>query len=114
MYSTENGKYTFRWGRVNFISAYFSLIKSGDLSEDGGRVNDVKMVFESNISQSDGNACYAEAVVIFRNIKRDLNGELKVDLDDASIISVSARDSEIKNIVNPKDNKEYEVTKLEW
>lgn len=113
MYTTENTKYTFRFTGTSFISAYFSCVDSEHIGEVGTHVNDVKIVYDTGVTQSDGQSVAAEAVVIFRNVIKHADGTIDVDLDDCDIISVSRRDDQIKNLVRGTDDDQYTSTKLE-
>lgn len=113
MYTTDNKQYTFRFSNPYFISAYFTTINEEYMGQVGTHVNDVKIVYETNIVQSDGQSTSAEAVVIFRNIVKHADGTVTVDFSDAELISVSRRDAQIKNLVRSTDDPQYTATKIE-
>ncbi len=113
MYTTDNKQYTFRFSNPYFISAYFTNIKDEYMGQVGTHVNDVKIVYETNIVQSDGKSTSAEAVVIFRNIIKKADGTVSVDFNDSQLISVSRRDDQIKNLVRSTDDPQYDATKIE-
>ena len=113
MYTTDNKQYTFRFSNPYYISAYFTNINEEYMGQVGTHVNDVKIVYETNIVQSDGQSTSAEAVVIFRNIVKKADGTVTVDFGDAELISVSRRDAQIKNLVRSTDDPQYTATKIE-
>lgn len=113
MYTTENTKYTFRFTGTSYISAYFTHVNDEYAGQQGTHYNDVKIVYDTGISQSDGQSVAAEAVVIYRNIIKREDGTVDVDLDEGQIISVSRRDEQIKNLVRATDDDQYTSMKLE-
>lgn len=113
MYTTEGSQYTFRFTGTSFISAYFTRVEPDHIGEPGTHFNDIKVVYDTGISQSDGQSVAAEAVVIYRNIIEREDGSISVDMDDAEIISVSRRDEQIKNLVRSTDDDTYTSVKLE-
>ena len=80
---------------------------------DTTHVNDIKVVFQVAISQSNGTSADAEAVVIYRNIKKNADGTVDVDLDSAEIVSASVKDSDIKKLVRNEDDDSYDSTRLD-
>ncbi len=75
--------------------------------------NDVKIVYDTAISQNDGETVPAEAVVIFRNLIKKEDGSIEVNLDEGQIISVSRRDDQIKKLVRCTDDDTYVAVKFE-
>ena len=113
MYSTEGTDYTSRFTTVSFISAYFACVTDEHIGEQGTHYNDVKIVYDTAISQNDGETVAAEAVVIFRNLIKKEDGSIEVNLDEGQIISVSRRDEQIKNLVRCTDDDTYVAVKFE-
>ncbi len=112
-YDTEGGQYTFSWRTPVYISSYFSCISEDHMGENGTHVNDVKIAYDTAVSQARGETVPAEAVVCFRDIVKHTDGTIDVDLDAGYIISASRDDSEIKNIVRSQDDDQYTAVKLE-
>lgn len=112
-YDTENGQYTFSWRTPVYLSSYFSMISEDHIGENGTHVNDVKIAYDTAVSQSRGETVSAEAVVCFRDIVRHADGTVDADLDSGYIISASRDDSEIKNIVRSQNDEQYTAVKLE-
>ena len=96
-----------------YISSYFTCLNEEHLGEPGQQVNDVKVVYDTGISQNDGKSVSAEAVVVFKDIIRKADGTITVDLDKGEIVSASTKDSDIKNMVKAKSDDNYTSTKLE-
>ena len=113
MYSTDGTDHTFRFTTVSFISAYFACVTEEHIGEPGTHYNDVKVVYDTAISQNDGETVAAEAVVIFRNLIKKEDGSIEVNLDEGQIISVSRRDDQIKNLVRCTDDDTYVAVKFE-
>ena len=113
MYSTDGTDYTFRFTTVSFISAYFACVTEEHIGEPGTHYNDVKVVYDTAISQNDGETVAAEAVVIFRNLIKKEDGSIEVNLDEGQIISVSRRDDQIKKLVRCTDDDTYVAVKFE-
>lgn len=113
MYTTENTKYTFRFTGARFISAYFCCVEDEHAGEVGTHINDVKIVYDTGVSQSDGQSVAAEAVVIFRDVIKKADGTVTVDMNSGEIISVSRRDAQIKELVYGTEDDQYTSTKLE-
>ena len=113
MYSTDVTDYTFRFTTCSFISAYFACVTKEHIGEPGTHYNDVKVVYDTAISQNDGETVAAEAVVIFRNLIKKEDGSIEVNLDEGQIISVSRRDDQIKNLVRCTDDDTYVAVKFE-
>lgn len=113
MYTTENTKYTFRFTGTRYISSYFSNIEEEHIGEVGTHINDVKIVYDTGIAQSDNQSVSCEAVVIYRNVIKRTDGTIEVNYDEGEIISVSRRDDQIKNLVRGTDDDQYTSTKLE-
>ena len=75
--------------------------------------NDVRIAYDTAITQSDGKVVAAEAVVIFRNIVQNEDGSISVDLDSGEIVSVSRSDAQIKGLVRCSDDENYTSVRLE-
>ena len=112
-YNLDGTKYTFEWRNPIYISTYFNHIKPEAVLADTTHVNDIKVVFQVAISQSNGTSADAEAVVIYRNIKKNADGTVDVDLDSAEIVSASVKDSDIKKLVRNEDDDSYDSTRLD-
>ena len=113
MYNTSGGNYTFAWRTPVYISSYFTCINEEHLGDPGNQINDVKVVYDTGVVQSDGKAVAAEAVVSFKDIIMKADGTVSVDLDKAEIVSASTKDSDIKSLVRANDDELYTSTKLE-
>lgn len=113
MYTTSDGEYTFAWRTPSYISSYFSCINEEHLGEPGQQINDVKIVYDTSIVQSDGKAVSAEAVVVFKDVIRKADGSVEVNYDGAKIVSASTKDSDIKELVRANNDMNYTSTKLE-
>lgn len=113
-YDTDSaGKYTFRWNAPTYISAYFAHVSDEHLGENGTHINDVKLVYDVTISQSNGESVSSEAVVCFRDIVKHADGTVEVNFDEGKIVSCSRRDGQIKNIVSSKNDETYTSNKIE-
>lgn len=113
MYTTSGGEYTFAWRTPTYISSYFTCINEEHLGEPGQQINDVKVVYDGAIVQSDGRSVSTEAVVVYKDIIQRADGTVTVDLDNGHIVSASNKDSDIKNLVHAADDMNYTSTKLE-
>ncbi len=107
-----NKKTTFVWSSPSYISSYLNVLKEDSYGKTGTHVNDVKLCFESVISQADGKACKAEVIVRFQDIIIRKDGSIDLKLDSGEIISADRRDSHIKAIVRNEIDKDYESVKL--
>ncbi|MBO5093130.1 MAG: hypothetical protein J6C33_02090 [Lachnospiraceae bacterium] len=108
-----NGKTTFRWSNPRLISAYFNTLKPEHYGNGILHINDVKLVYLVTLSQANGAACEAEAVVRFNNLMQEPDGSLDLALDSAKLIAASYQNSHIVNLVNDEYHDEYESEKLE-
>ncbi len=113
MYTTSGGEYTFAWRNPVYISSYFTCINEEHMGEPGQQINDIKVVYDGAIIQSDGRSVSTEAVVVYKDIIRKADGTIVVDLDSGHIVSASNKDSDIKNLVRASDDANYTSTKLE-
>lgn len=107
-----NKKTTFVWSSPSYISSYLNVLKEDSYGKTGTHVNDIKLCFESVISQADGKACKAEVIVRFQDIIIRKDGSIDLKLDSGEIISADRRDSHIKAIVRNEIDKDYESVKL--
>ena len=107
-----NKKTTFVWSSPNYISSYLNVLKEDSYGKTGTHVNDIKLCFESVISQADGTACKAEVVVRFQDIIVRKDGSIDLKLDSGEIISADRRDSHIKAIVRNEIDQDYESEKI--
>ncbi len=113
MYTTSGGEYTFAWTKPSYISSYFTCINDDHLGEPGQQINDVKIVYDSAIVQSDGKSVSAEAVVVFKDVIKKADGSVEVNYESAHIVSASTKDSDIKDLVRANNDANYTSTKLE-
>lgn len=113
-YNLENKKYTFKWGSTSFISAYFNYCIDIDKLPDGQEFNDIRIVYDTSISQSDGQVVSVEAVVIYRNITVDSQGRLKLPLGEGEIVAVSTSDAKIKSFVRGLDEEVFDIYRFEY
>ncbi len=113
MYTTENKEYTFRFTGTSYISSYFVCATPENMEELKNHYNDVRIAYDTAITQSDGKVVAAEAVVIFRNIVQNEDGSISVDLDSGEIVSVSRSDAQIKGLVRCSDDENYTSVRLE-
>lgn len=113
MYTTDGGEYTFAWRTPVYISSYFTCLNEDHIGEPGNQVNDVKVVYDTGVIQSDGKAVSAEAVVVFKDIVKKADGTITVDLNEGEIVSASTKDSDIKALVRATNDEMYTSTKLE-
>ena len=107
-----NKKTTFVWSSPSYISSYLAVLKEDKYGKTGTHMNDIKLCFESVISQADGAACKAEVVVWFKDIVVKDDGTVDLKLDSGEIISADRRDSHIKALVRNEIDEDYESTKL--
>ena len=107
-----NGKTTFQWSNPRLISAYFNTLKPEHYGNNILHFNDVKLVYLVTLSQANGTACEAEAVVRFNNLMQNPDGSLDLSLDSAKLIAASYKNSHIVNLVNDEYHDEYESEKL--
>ena len=75
-------------------------------------MNDVKLVYDAPITQSDGVTASTEAVVRYDNLIRRADGTIELNLESGRIISASGSDRNIKKMVNNQEEEEYTSTKL--
>lgn len=113
MYNTESGEYTFAWRTPVYISSYFTCLNDEYIGEPGNQVNDVKVVYDTGVIQSDGKSASAEAVVVFKDIIKKADGTIEADLTKGEIVSASTKDSDIKALVRATNDDMYTSTKLE-
>lgn len=107
-----NGKTTFRWSNPRLLSAYFNTLMPEYYGNELLHGNDVKLVYLVTLSQANGAACEAEAVVRFTNLMQEPDGSLDLALDSAELIAASYQNSHIVNLVNDEYHDEYESEKL--
>ena len=107
-----NKKTTFVWSSPNYLSSYLNVLKEDSYGKAGTHVNDVKLCFESVISQADGTACKAEVVVRFEDIILRADGSIDLKLESGEIISADRRDSHIKALVRNNADDDYESVKI--
>lgn len=107
-----NKKTTFVWQSPNYISSYLNVLKEENYGKTGAHVNDIKLCFESVISQADGTACKAEVIVRYKDVILRADGTVDLNLESGDIISADRRDSHIKDIVNNKADDDYESEKI--
>ena len=105
-------KTTFKWNSPNYISSYLNVLKDESFGKTGTHVNDIKLCYESVISQADGKACKAEVVVRYENIIIRADGTVDLNLESGDIISADRRDSHIKALVNNVIDDDYESEKI--
>ena len=110
-----NGNTTFKWTSPQLISVYFNVLTDQTyLGQMGTRVNDVKFVYDAAITQSDGVASPAEAVVRYDNLIRRADGTIDLKIESGRIISASGSDKNIKKMVSNQEEEEYTSTKLNY
>ncbi len=107
-----NKKTTFVWSSPSYISSYLNVLKEESYGKTGTHVNDMKLCFESVISQADGTACRAEVVVMYQDIIVRADGTVDLNLESGDIISADRRDSHIKAVVNNQLDNDYESEKI--
>ena len=107
-----NKQTTFKWSSPNYISSYLNVLREESYGKTGTHVNDIKLCYESVISQADGKACKAEVIVRFQDIIIRKDGTIDLKLESGEIISADRRDSHIKAIVRNEIDKDYESVKL--
>ena len=113
MPSYENGNTTFRWTNPRLISVYFNVLTDQSyFGQLGVHMNDVKLVYDAPITQSDGVTASTEAVVRYDNLIRRADGTIELNLESGRIISASGSDRNIKKMVNNQEEEEYTSTKL--
>lgn len=105
-------KTTFSWSTPGFVSSYLSVLKEENYGKTGTDANQIKLCYESVISQADGQACKAEVVVQFSNIIIRRDGTVELNLESGAIISADRRDSHIKAIVQNQIDDDYESVKI--
>ncbi len=110
-----NGRTTFEWTTPQLISVYFNVLTDMDkLSEIGVHINDVKLVYQTGVRQSDGVSSEAEAVVMYNDLVLNPDGTIELNLDSGRIISATASDRKIKTMLNNQEDEAYTSTKLEY
>lgn len=107
-----NKKTTFVWSSPNYISSYINVLKEENYGKTGTHINDLKMCFESVISQADGTACKAEVIVMYENIIIRADGSVDLNLESGGIVSADRRDSHIKALVSNKLDDDYVAEKI--
>ena len=108
-----NKKTTFVWNSPSYISSYLNVLKPEAYGKEGKYGNDIKLCFESAISQSNGVACNAEVVVRYTNVVVKKDNTIDLNVESGEIISADRRDSHIKAIVQNKLDDDYEATKID-
>lgn len=108
-----NGKSTFEWTTPQLISIYFNVLSDESyFGQMGVHMNDVKIVYDAAITQSDGVTSGAEAVVRYDNLIKRADGSIDLMLDSGRIISASGSDKNIKKMVGNQEEEEYTSTKI--
>lgn len=102
----------FSWVNPRVISSYFNVVSEQGKALLETHVNDLKVVYEATLTQPDGQACNAEVVVQYTDLKKLADGTLDFSLDSGKIIGASIRNSNIKNMVYDTDDGNYISTKL--
>ena len=98
--------------RIGVISAYFNVVSEQGKELLETHVNDLKVVYEATLTQPDGQACNAEVVVQYTDLKELADGSIDFALDSGKIIGASIRNTNIKNMVYDTDDGNYISTKL--
>ena len=102
----------FSWVNPRVISAYFNVVSEQGKELLETHVNDLKVVYEATLTQPDGQACNAEVVVQYTDLKELADGSIDFALDSGKIIGASIRNTNIKNMVYDTDDGNYISTKL--
>ena len=102
----------FSWVNPCVISAYFNVVSEQGKELLETHVNDIKVVYEATLTQPDGQACNAEVVVQYTDLKELADGSIDFALDAGKIIGASIRNTNIKNMVYDTDDGNYISTKL--
>ena len=108
----SNKQTFFSWVNPRVISAYFNVVSEQGKALLETHVNDLKVVYEATLTQPDGQACNAEVVVQYTDLKKLADGTIDFSLDSGKIIGASIRNSNIKNMVYDTDDGNYISTKL--
>jgi hypothetical protein len=104
---------TFRWESPKLISAYFDIRKSDSPDNDIQKhVNDVKLIYNAVLTQANGTSCNAEVIVRFEDIIGRQDGTVDLNLSSGTIISASARNANIKELIS-NDASDYDVQTLD-
>ncbi len=92
---------TFRWESPSLISVYFDIRKS-DSSDNSVQkhINDVKLIYNAVLTQADGTSCNAEVIVRFEDLIRREDGTNDLNLPSGSVISASAQNANIKELIS--------------
>ena len=104
---------TFRWESPKLISAYFDIRKSDSPDNDIQKhINDVKLIYNAVLTQANGTSCNAEVIVRFEDIIGRQDGTVDLNLSSGTIISASARNANIKELIS-NDASDYDVQTLD-
>ena len=95
---------TFRWVSPTLISAYFNIRSNDSDNTVMKHINDVRLVYNAVLTQQDGTSCNAEVVVRFEDLIKKTDGSIDAELDSGTIISASAKNSNIKKMVSISDD----------
>ena len=114
MYSIDpkTKKYTFDWVSYGPLSAYFKVPDASIAGKNGISFNDIDVVYNFVMTQSDGQKCNGEAVVRFTNISKLADGTYSYDFSNPKIHSASHYDSRIKKNVIKNYENNYSIEKL--
>lgn len=114
MYSIDprTKKYTFDWASYGPLSAYFKVPDIEIAGKNGNSFNDIDVVYNFVMTQSDGKTCDGEAVVRFTNISKQADGTYDYDFSNPKIHSASHYDSRIKKNVIKNYENNYSIEKL--
>lgn len=108
-----NGKTFFKWQDPKLLSAYFTTLSEDKYGLLEYHNNDLKMVYEATLMQSDGVNCKAEIVVQFTDLLVNKDGSIDLAKDSGRVTAGSYKNSNIVNLVRATDDDAYTATKLE-
>lgn len=103
---------TFEWTSFRPLSAYLKVAKEGVAGENSNNFNDLDIVFDCGMTQADHKSINLEAVVRFRDVVVDKDGNLSCDFSNPAISSASYFDARIKKNVISNYEEKYTIEKL--
>jgi len=110
--SWTGGKTHFVWGTPSLLSIYFKALKPDVTDLTGKDYNDLDVIYLAPISQDDGVACKAEAVVRLSNLILRADGTYDMDAEKTRFISASYNNSSIIQNIITKYEDDYTVEKI--
>lgn len=103
---------TFEWVNFRPLSAYLKVAKEGVAGENSNNFNDLDIVFDCTMTQADHKNINVEAVVRFKDVVVNKDGNVSCDFSNPAIVSASHFDARIKKNVITNYEDKYNIEKL--